>query len=100
SGPPTPTAPACPSTYPTDAYDGNGNPTSPAATCGCTCGSVTGADCNSTTPLGVTLYAQSGCTGPVCGGDSLPYAAQGFCVATSCAAPASAKVTLAIPENA
>jgi hypothetical protein len=100
SGPPAPTPPACPASYPTDAYDGHANPTSPVATCGCTCGSITGADCNSTTPLGVTLYAEANCMGPTCSSDSLPYTTQGFCVGTGCAGPTSARVSLATVENA
>jgi hypothetical protein len=100
SGPPAPTPPACPSSHATDAYDGNGNPTSPMPTCGCSCGAPTSAgSCNSTTPLGVELYTSTDCSGTACDNASLPYSAQGFCVGTGCATVMSARVELATPEN-
>jgi hypothetical protein len=100
TGPPAPTPPACPSSYPNDVYDGNATPTSPAATCDCTCGTVvTGSDCNSTTPLGISLYSAAGCAGTPCSSSSIPYTSMGFCVGTGCADALSAKVIPALPEN-
>jgi hypothetical protein len=56
-GPPAPTAAACSGTYSDDAFDGNSNPTSPAAACGCTCGSVEGVCSN---PV-VTIFPDNQC---------------------------------------
>jgi hypothetical protein len=50
--------PACPSAYPSMAYNGNRSPNAPAAQCGCTCGSVNGATCGAPD---VSIYDQSQC---------------------------------------
>jgi hypothetical protein len=100
SGPPAPTAPACPSSYSTDAYDGNGTLSAPAATCGCSCGTLTSAgSCNSTTPLGVELFTSTDCSGTACDSAALPYSPTGFCVGTGCSGVMSARVQQATPEN-
>jgi hypothetical protein len=56
-GPPTPVAAACSGSYTGDAFDGNSNPTSPAASCGCTCGSLQGVCSNPS----VTIYPDNAC---------------------------------------
>lgn len=39
-GPPAPVAPTCSGNYSFDSFDGNSSPTSPATSCGCTCGAA------------------------------------------------------------
>jgi hypothetical protein len=56
-GPPAPTPPACSGAYPNDAFDGNANPTSPGASCACTCGAALGACAGPT----VTVYSDNQC---------------------------------------
>ena len=83
TGPPTPTPPACPSSYQHDAFDGYLSPTSPSAVCSCACGSLSGLSCAST-GIGIQVWPNGGCTGTSCGSDGLPYFAAGFCVGTGC----------------
>jgi hypothetical protein len=45
-GPPPPTPPSCAGAYPSVAYDGNGSPVAPAATCSCSCGAPSGVVCD------------------------------------------------------
>jgi hypothetical protein len=56
-GPPAPAPPTCSGAYPGDAFDGNSTPTSPAASCACTCGTAQGA-CTGPT---VTVYSDNQC---------------------------------------
>jgi hypothetical protein len=51
-------APACGSTYGTDAYDGTATPSAPPATCSCSCGPADGA----CTPPAVLLFKDGSCT--------------------------------------
>lgn len=98
TGTPPPVPPACPSTYPTQAFQGNAGLSGGAATCGCTCGTPTGASCNNSAPLSITLYNNPGCSGE-CGNSTLPYSASGFCVSTGCVGGASAMVLQATGQN-
>jgi len=88
-GPPTPTPPACPSSYSTDAFDGYISPTSPSAVCSCTCGSLTGIYCEFSS-VTMMVYTDSACGTTACGDDGLPYDVGGFCVGTSCSSAGSA----------
>jgi hypothetical protein len=57
-GPPAPTPAACAGAFTDDVFDGNSNPTSPALTCGCTCGGIQGSCTNAT----ITVYSDITCT--------------------------------------
>jgi hypothetical protein len=79
SGTPAPTAPSCPSSFPTDAYDGNADLTAPAPTCSCACNPGTGAQCGSSS---VEFYSDSLCLiACLAGSYALPPA---LCVTTGC----------------
>jgi hypothetical protein len=58
-GPPAPAPAACAGTYSNDAFDGNTTPTSPAASCACSCGTAQGVCTNPT----VTVYSDNQCGG-------------------------------------
>jgi hypothetical protein len=79
-----PPSAACPAGYPTDALDGQSDPSTTAATCSCSCGAVQGASCSLTN---VAYYSTLDCTGATCGDDGLP---GGQCVAVPCGSSAAA----------
>jgi len=89
SGPPAPTAPACPTSFPTDAYDGHADLVVPAPTCGCACGAATGAQCGGSS---VQFFTDPTCMIPCnMGSYGLPV---GLCVTTGCASnPAAFELT-------
>ena len=73
-------SPACPSAYPTDALDGNSDPSQAPAQCTCACGAPQGASCSAVT---VTYYQDTLCGGSSCGTSTL----QGSqCASLPCAA--------------
>ena len=78
TGPPAPTAPGCPTSFPTDAYDGNADLDAPTQTCGCSCGGGTGAQCGSSS---IQFFTDMGCAHACNTGYSLP---PGLCVTTGC----------------
>jgi hypothetical protein len=80
SGTTAPTAPACPTSFPTDAYDGNAGLNAPNPMCGCTCTGGTGAQCGSSS---IQFFTDSACQTPCNPGSyGLP---PGLCVTTGCA---------------
>ena len=88
-GPPAPQPAACPATYPTDVFDGNASLSAPAATCACTCGSVTGATCGAST---LQVY-----TGSNCGSTNCFNATVTSCTSLACNTGNSAKITPPAP---
>lgn len=80
TGPPAPAAPACPTSFPTNAYDGNADLDAPTETCGCSCGGGAGAQCGQST---IQYFTDPGCV-IACnpGVYGLP---PGLCVTTGCA---------------
>ncbi len=79
TGSTAPTPPACPTSFPTDAYDGNAGLSAAAPTCGCTCSAGTGAECGSS---GIEFYQDPSCQQACNSGSySLP---PGLCVTTGC----------------
>jgi hypothetical protein len=99
TGTPLPVPPACPSTYPTQAYQGNAGLSGGNATCGCSCGTPMNANCNNSAVPVIAVYTTSDCSGTPCS-DTLPYSAGGFCVGTGCSGGGSATVTQATGQNA
>src|ERR1700722_14224121 len=72
------TAPSCPPSFPTEAYNGMAGLTAPAAVCGCTCPAATGAECGS---AGIEFFQDPGCATACDGSLSLNL---GQCVITDC----------------
>jgi hypothetical protein len=62
------TAPACPSSFPTDAYDGNAGLNVPNPTCGCTCSAGAGAQCGSSD---IEFFQDFACAMSCSGGGSV-----------------------------
>jgi hypothetical protein len=89
SGATAPAAPTCPTSFPTDAYDGNAGLSAANASCGCTCAGATGAQCSSS---GIQYFSDMACQDACnAGGYSLP---PQFCVSTGCSGgPAAFIVT-------
>jgi hypothetical protein len=94
SGSTAPTAPACPTSFPTDAYDGNADLTGPAPVCGCSCSAATGAQCGASS---AAFYTDTGCADPCGGSYSLPY---DLCVTTGCSGMNPGSVIMTPPPVA
>jgi hypothetical protein len=92
TGTPPPIPPACPSTYPNDAYDGNAGPGGSPATCGCSCGPVMNASCDSMDLMNLQVFTDGNCQ-TQCGSDiGLLYTTMGFCTASGCSTGAMSAI--------
>ena len=85
-------APACPSAYPTDAIDGNSDPSQTPATCTCNCGAPQGVSCS---PVTLTYFVDNVCS-QLCSTDSLP---GNVCVPASCLKALSATASPPQPQG-
>jgi len=94
SGSPLPPPPSCGAPYANDFVDGNAGLVASTAQCGCSCGSVSGADCDGA--IGWTVYTDANCSNP-CTSAAMPPSTATFCESTSACSVGSFQVTAGAP---